>query len=121
LVWGARTLSSDPEYKYVSIKRLLIYLEQSIQRGTAWAVLEPNNDATWAKVKAQVADFLMQAWREGKLQGAKPEEAYFVKCDRSTMTQNDLDAGRLIVQIGVAPVKPAEFMVLRVSQTAMKA
>jgi phage tail sheath protein FI len=121
LVWGARTLSSDPEYKYVSIKRLLIYLEQSIQRGTAWAVLEPNNGATWAKVKAQVADFLMQAWREGKLQGAKPEEAYFVKCDRSTMTQNDLDAGRLIVQIGVAPVKPAEFMVLRVSQTAMKA
>jgi uncharacterized protein len=121
LVWGARTISSDPEYKYVNVRRLLIYLEQSIKRGTAWAVFEPNNEVAWAKVKAQVGEFLIQAWKEGKLQGAKPEEAYFVKCDRSTMTQNDMDTGRLIVEVGVAAVKPAEFIIIRVSQTAVKA
>jgi uncharacterized protein len=109
LVWGARTLSSDPEYRYVSVKRLLIYLEQSSKQGMAWVVFEPNNEATWAKVKAQVENFLMQTWKDGKLQGTKPEEAYYVKYDRATMTQNDIDAGRLIVQIGVAAVKPAGF------------
>ena len=117
LVWGARTLSSDPEYKYVSVRRLLIYLERSIQRGTAWAVFEPNNEATWATVKAYVKEFLTQVWKEGKLMGVKPEEAYFMKCDRSTMTQNDIDAGRLIVEVGVAATKPAEFIVFKVNQT----
>jgi phage tail sheath protein FI len=117
LVWGARTLSSDPEYKYISVRRLLTYLERSIKRGTAWAVFEPNNEVTWAKVKACVGEFLMQAWRDGKLQGAKQEAAYFVRCDRTTMTQNDLDAGLLIMQVGVAAVKPAEFIIFRVSQT----
>jgi Phage tail sheath protein FI len=121
LVWGARTLSSDPQYKYISVRRLLIYLEQTIQRGTAWTVFEQDNEATWAKVKAQVEEFLMQTWKDGKLQGAKPEEAYFVKCDKTTMTQSDVDAGRLIVEVGVAAVMPAEFTVLRVSQTAVKA
>lgn len=121
LVWGARTLSSDPEYNYVNVRRLLIYLEQSIKRGTAWAVFEQNNEATWAKVAAYAKEFLMHAWKEGKLQGTKPEEAYFVKCDRSTMTQNDIDASRLIIEIGVAAVKPAEFIILRVSQTTVKA
>jgi phage tail sheath protein FI len=121
LVWGARTLSSNPEYKYINVRRLMIYLEQSLKRGTAWASFEPNNAATWAKVKLQAEDFLMQAWKDGKLQGTKQDEAYFVKCDRTTMTQSDLDEGRLIVQVGVAPVKPAEFMIFRVSQTAVKA
>jgi len=120
LVWGARTLSSDQEYKYINVRRLLIFLEQSIKMGTAWAAFEPNNQTTWAKVKLQVEEFLMQAWKDGKLQGATPEEAYFVKCDRSTMTQSDLDAGRLIMLVGVAPVKPAECMIFRVSQTAVK-
>lgn len=121
LVWGARTLSSDAEYKYINVRRLLIYLEQSIQRGTAWAVFEQNNENTWTTVKAYVKEFLTQAWKEGKLQGAKPEEAYFVKCDRTTMTQSDVDVGRLIVEVGAAAVKPAEFIILRVSQTAVKA
>jgi phage tail sheath protein FI len=117
LVWGARTLSGDAEYRYINVRRLLICLEQSIKRGTAWAAFEPNKAATWAKVKLQTENFLMKSWKEGKLQGIKPEEAYFVKCDRTTMTQSDIDAGRLIVEVGVATVKPAEFMIIRVSQT----
>ena len=117
MVWGARTLSKDSETKYVNVRRLLIYLEQSIKKGTAWAVFEPNNEATWAKVKATVENFLTLAWRDGMLVGAKQHEAYFVKCDRSIMTQNDIDNGKLIIQIGVAITKPAEFMILRIGQT----
>lgn len=116
LVWGARTLSSDPEWKYVSVRRLLIYLEQSIKKGTAWAVFEPNNAATWTKIKASIECFLMEAWRYGMLMGVKTQEAYFVNCDRGvTMTQSDVDSGRLLILVGVAPIKPAEFMILRVS------
>ena len=119
LLWGARTLSSDPIKKYVNVCRLLIYLEQSIKKGTAWAVFEPNNEATWAKVNATIENFLTQSWKAGMISGAKQQEAYFVKCDRSTMTQNDIDSGRLIVLIGVAPVKPAEFIIFRIAQTTV--
>ncbi len=117
LVWGARTLSSDPEFKYVSVRRLLIYFEQSIKKGTAWVAFEFNNEATWAKVKMQIENFLAQTWKNGMLMGTKPQEAYFVHCDRTTMTQTDIDSGRLNVLIGVAPVKPAEFIIIRVNQT----
>ncbi len=120
LVWGARTLSSDPEYKYVNVKRLLIYLELSIRRGTGWVVFEPNVEATWAKVKMQVENFLYQTWLAGMLMGANPRETYFVKCDRTTMTQSDLDNGRLNILTGAAVVKPAEFLIVRVNQTAMQ-
>ena len=117
LVWGARTLSSDAERKYVSVCRLLIYLEQSIKKGTTWAVFEPNNEATWAKIKASVEFFLTQTWKKGMLMGVKPQEAFFVNCDRNiTMTQNDIDNGRLLILVGVAPIKPAEFLILRISQ-----
>ena len=117
LVWGARTLSSDAERKYISVCRLLIYLEQSIKKGTAWAVFEPNNEATWAKIKASVECFLTQTWKNDMLTGVKPQDAYFVNCDRNiTMTQNDIDNGRLIILVGVAPIKPAEFLILRISQ-----
>ena len=116
-VWGARTLSSDPEWKYVNVRRLLIYLEHSIKKGTAWTVFEPNNDVTWSKIKLAIENFLMQTWRNGMLMGGTPQEAYFVKCDRTTMNQADIDSGRLIVLIGVAPVRPAEFIILRVHQT----
>jgi phage tail sheath protein FI len=116
-VWGARTLSSDAERKYVSVCRLLIYVEQSIKKGTAWAVFEPNNEATWAKIKASVECFLTQTWKNGMLMGVKPQEAFFVNCDRNiTMTQNDIDSGRLLILVGVAPIKPAEFLTLRISQ-----
>lgn len=115
-VWGARTLSSDPEWKYVNVRRLFIYIEHSIDKGTQWAVFEPNNSRLWANIRATVEDFLLVLWRDGALMGEKPEEAYFVRCDRTTMTQNDLDNGRLICLIGVAPVKPAEFVIFRIGQ-----
>lgn len=118
IIWGARTLSSDPTKKYVNVCRLMIYLEQSIKKGTAWAVFEPNNEATWAKVKTAIENFLMQTWRNGMLIGNSQQEAYFVKCDRTTITQSDLDNGRINVLIGIAPTKPAEFIILRISQIA---
>ncbi len=115
-VWGARTLSSDSEWKYVNVRRLFIFLEHSIDRGTQWVVFEPNNEALWARVKATIEAFLFGVWKTGALMGTKPEEAYFVRCDRTTMTQDDLDNGRLVCLIGVAPTYPAEFVVFRIGQ-----
>ena len=113
-VWGARTTSPDSEWKYVNVRRLLIYLEQSIERGLQWVVFEPNDAALWMAVRTSIENFLVGFWRAGGLQGAKPEEAFFVKCDRDTMTQDDIDNGRLICVIGVAPVKAAEFVIIRI-------
>ncbi len=115
-VWGARTATTDPEWKYVSVRRYFIYLERSIDVSTQWAVFEPNGEALWANISETVSAFLYNEWRNGALLGGKPEEAYFVRCDRSTMTQNDLDNGRLICQIGVAALKPAEFVIFRIGQ-----
>lgn len=115
-VWGARTMSSDPEWKYVNVRRLFIYLEHSIDKASQWAVFEPNNQRLWSNVRQTIEDFLLVQWQTGALLGAKPEEAYFVRCDRTTMTQNDLDNGRLICLIGVAPTKPAEFVIFRIGQ-----
>ncbi|MCU0889056.1 MAG: phage tail sheath subtilisin-like domain-containing protein [Rubritepida sp.] len=106
-VWGARTISSDPEWTYVNVRRLFIYLEHSIDRGTQWAVFEPNNETLWLRIRLTIESFLTEVWRTGALMGTKPEEAFFVRCDRTTMTQSDLDNGRLICLIGVAPTKPA--------------
>jgi phage tail sheath protein FI len=115
-VWGARTISSDPEWKYVNVRRYFNYLGASIDRGTQWAVFEPNGEMLWANVRGTIGDFLFNEWRNGALLGTKPEEAFFVRCDRTTMTQNDLDNGRLICLIGVAVVKPAEFVIFRIGQ-----
>lgn len=115
-VWGARTMSSDPEWRYVNVRRLFIYLEHSIEKATQWAVFEPNNQRLWASIRQTIEDFLLVVWRTGALLGNKPEEAYFVRCDRTTMTQNDLDNGRLICLIGVAPTYPAEFVIFRIGQ-----
>jgi hypothetical protein len=115
-VWGARTMSSDPEWKYVNVRRLFIYLEHSIDKSTQWVVFEPNNERLWASVRQTIEDFLLVTWRTGALMGTKPEEAFFVRCDRTTMTQNDLDNGRLICLIGVAPTYPAEFVIFRIGQ-----
>jgi phage tail sheath protein FI len=115
-VWGARTMSSDPEWKYVNVRRLFIYIEHSIDKGTQWAVFEPNGPRLWANIRQTVEDFLLVLWRDGALLGDKPEQAYFVRCDRTTMTQNDLDNGRMICLIGVAPVKPAEYVIFRIGQ-----
>lgn len=115
-LWGARTISSDPEWKYVNLRRYFAYLEHSIDKGTQWAVFEPNGDLLWANVRRTVSDFLFNEFQMGALLGDKPEQAYFVKCDRSTMTQNDLDNGRLVCLVGVAPLRPAEFVIFRIGQ-----
>jgi len=115
-VWGARTVSSDPEWKYVNVRRYFNYVERSVDQGTQWAVFEPNGEALWRNVSQTIGDFLYNEWRSGALLGGSPKEAYFVKCDRSTMTQNDLDNGRLICLVGIAVLKPAEFVIFRIGQ-----
>ena len=115
-VWGARTTSSDPEWKYVNIRRYFNYLEHSIDRSTQWAVFEPNGERLWANVVETVKSFLYNEWVSGALLGTTQEQAFFVRCDRSTITQNDLDNGRLICLIGVAAIKPAEFVIFRIGQ-----
>jgi phage tail sheath protein FI len=115
-LWGARTASSDPEWKYVNLRRYFAYLEHSIDKGTQWAVFEPNGERLWANVRLTISDFLFNEWQNGALLGDRPEKAFFVKCDRSTMTQNDLDNGRLVCLVGVAPLRPAEFVIIRIGQ-----
>jgi phage tail sheath protein FI len=115
-VWGARTLSSDAEWKYVNVRRLFIYLEHSIDRGTQWVVFEPNTEALWQRVVETIESFLFGVWKSGALMGTTPEEAFFVRCDRTTMTQDDIDNGRLVCLIGVAPAYPAEFVIFRIGQ-----
>jgi phage tail sheath protein FI len=115
-VWGARTASADADWKYVNVRRYLIFLECSIDRGTQWAVFEPNDEKLWTAVCRTISSFLLAEWRNGGLAGQKPDEAFFVRCDRTTMTEDDLDHGRLICEIGVAPVRPAEFVIFRIGQ-----
>jgi hypothetical protein len=108
--------SLDPEWKYVNVRRYIAFLEHSIDEGTQWAVFEPNDEPLWARIRASVTDLLMAEFENGALAGTKPEQAFFVRCDRTTMTQNDLDNGRLVCVVGVAPVRPAEFVILRIGQ-----
>ncbi|MFF7655311.1 phage tail sheath family protein [Streptomyces sp. NPDC007983] len=115
-VWGARTLSSDSAWKYINVRRLFLYLEESIDEGTQWVVFEPNDEALWALVRQTVTNFLTTVWRSGALAGTTVDEAFFVACDRTTMTEDDLANGRLICVIGVAPVFPAEFVIFRIQQ-----
>jgi phage tail sheath protein FI len=113
-VRGARTLSSEPQWRYVNVRRLVHYVERSIEEGTRWAVFEPNDERLWTAVRDAVRGFLRACWRAGALQGAKEEHAFFVRCDRSTMTNDDVLNGRLVCEIGIAPVRPAEFVVLKI-------
>jgi uncharacterized protein len=115
-VWGARTISSNPEWRYVNVRRYFAYLEHSIDRGTQWVVFEPNGEALWAEVRATITDFLLSEFKAGAMAGNRPDEAFFVQCDRSTMTQDDLDAGRLVCLVGVAAIRPAEFVIIRIGQ-----
>lgn len=120
-VWGARTMSSDPVWKYVNIRRLLMFVEQSIDQGTQWVAFEPNNESTWKVIRWSIATFLQALWRSGAVVGMKQEESYFVKCDRTTMTQDDIDNGRLVCLVGIAPIKPSEFVIIRISQKSLEA
>jgi phage tail sheath protein FI len=115
-VWGARTLADNAQWKYVPVRRLFMFVEESVDEGTQWVVFEPNDEFTWARVRRSIENFLTSVWRSGALMGATPDEAFQVRCDRTTMTQDDIDNGRLICLIGMAPVKPAEFVILRFSQ-----
>ena len=115
-VWGARTASSNPSWKYINVRRLFIFIEESIKANTNWAVFEPNDEVLWVRVQRTISVFLTGLWRSGSLAGSSPEEAFFVNIGRNTMSQDDIDNGRLICVIGVAPVKPAEFVIFRISQ-----
>lgn len=119
-LYGARTISSDPIWRYVNVRRLFLYVEESIEEGTQWVVFEPNYEATWDAVRRTVTSFLGTVWRSGALFGTTEEEAFFVKCDRTTMTPDDIENGRLICYIGIAPVKPAEFVIFRISQKTVE-
>ena len=115
-VWGARTISSNGLWKYLNVRRLFIYVEESIKANTNWVVFEPNSSVLWSRVTRTIEAFLATCWRDGALAGSSPSEAFFVECGPTTMTQDDIDNGRLICQIGIAPVKPAEFVIFRITQ-----
>ncbi len=117
-VWGARTLSSDPAWRYINVRRLFNYVEKSLERGTQWIVFEPNDPDLWARIKRDAEAFLTGVWREGALFGRQPAEAFFVKCDDELNPPDVRDRGQLFIDIGLAPVKPAEFVIFRFSQWA---
>ena len=117
-VWGARTLSSDASWRYINVRRLFNMIEKSIENGTQWVVFEPNDQNLWARVNRDISAFLKLVWRSGALFGSTPEQAFYVKCDEETNPQEVRDVGQLVVEVGLAPVKPAEFVIFRISQWA---
>jgi phage tail sheath protein FI len=117
-IWGARTLSSDPSWRYINVRRLFIMVESSIERATQWVVFEPNDHRLWKRVQRTITSFLTLLWRNGALMGTSPEQAFYVKCDAETNPNEVVDAGQLVVEIGLAPVKPAEFVIFRIGQMA---
>jgi phage tail sheath protein FI len=115
-VWGARTISSDASWRYINVRRLFNMVEQSIENGTQWVVFEPNDPKLWKRVTRDLSAFLLRLWRQGALFGATPEQAFYVKCDAETNPPEVIDAGQLVVEIGMCPVKPAEFVIFRIGQ-----
>ena len=117
-VWGARTLSDDPEWRYINVQRLFLMVEQSIRAGTQWTVFEPNDEKLWASITRNIKAYLTTVWRSGALFGGSPDEAFYVKCDKETNPRELIDLGQVNIEIGIAPVKPAEFVVFRIAQYA---
>jgi phage tail sheath protein FI len=117
-IWGARTLSSDPEWRYVNVRRLFNYISESLMEGTQWAVFEPNDERLWSSLRISAGNFLSRTWRQGALFGSTPSEAFVVKCDSKTNPQDVIEAGQVVIEIGICPVKPAEFVIFRISQFA---
>jgi uncharacterized protein len=115
-IWGARTLSSDPEWRYINVRRLFNYVAESIIAGTQWSVFEPNDQRLWMQLQIAASNFLMRVWRDGALLGATPAQAFYVKCDEETNPPDVIEAGQVVCEIGIAPVKPAEFVIFRLSQ-----
>jgi phage tail sheath protein FI len=120
-IWGARTASSDSSFKYVNVRRLFIFVEQSIKNATNWVVFEPNNGDLWARVNTTISSFLENLFRAGMLAGDSAAQAFFVDIGPNTMSRDDIENGRLICNIGIAPVKPAEFVIFRVTQYTAEA
>jgi len=122
VIWGARTMNGadlrGDEYKYIPVRRLALYIEESLYRGTQWVVFEPNDEPLWAQIRLNVGAFMQNLFRQGAFQGTSPRDAYFVKCDKETTTQNDINLGRVNILVGFAPLKPAEFVVIRIQQLA---
>jgi uncharacterized protein len=119
VIWGARTLSRDPEWRYINVRRLFLFIEETIDEGTQWVVFEPNSPILWGKVKRNITAFLTRVWRDGALFGTTADEAFFVKVDAENNPQEVIDAGQLIIEVGIAPVKPAEFVIIRISQKTL--
>ena len=115
-IWGARAMSSDPQYRFLNVRRMLNAINKAMNSNLQWVVFEPNVPSLWKTVNRNITQFLMDLWRKGYFTGATPEEAFYVRCDDETNPPSERDAGRMIVDVGVAPVRPAEFVVLRVAQ-----
>src|SRR5262249_33158467 len=122
VIWGSRTLKGADqladEYKYIPVRRTALFIEESLYRGLKWVVFEPNDEALWAQIRLNVGAFMHNLFRQGAFQGTSPRDAYFVKCDKETTTQNDIDLGIVNIVVGFAPLKPAEFVVLKLQQIA---
>jgi hypothetical protein len=122
VVWGARTLRGADqladEYKYVPVRRLALFIEESLYRGTQWVVFEPNDEPLWAQIRLNVGAFMQSLFRQGAFQGQTPKEAYLVKCDKETTTQTDINLGIVNIVVGFAPLKPAEFVIIKIQQLA---
>jgi phage tail sheath protein FI len=122
VVWGARTREGDDrrtsEWKYIPVRRLALFLEESLYRGTQWVVFEPNDEPLWSQIRLNVGAFMHNLFRQGAFQGSSPRDAYLVKCDKETTTQNDIDLGIVNIVVGFAPLKPAEFVILKIQQLA---
>jgi hypothetical protein len=120
--WGARTMDGDDdfasEYKYIPVRRLALFMEESLYRGLKWVVFEPNDEPLWAQIRLNVGAFMHNLFRQGAFQGQTPKEAYFVKCDKESTTQNDINLGIVNIWVGFAPLKPAEFVILYLQQMA---
>jgi phage tail sheath protein FI len=122
VVWGARTMRGADllasEWKYLPVRRTALFLEESLFRGTQWVVFEPNDEPLWAQIRLNLGTFMNNLFRQGAFQGTTPRDAYFVKCDKETTTQADIDLGIVNIHVGFAPLKPAEFVVIRLQQIA---
>jgi phage tail sheath protein FI len=122
IVWGARTLAGADrmasEWKYIPVRRLALYIEESLYRGTQWVVFEPNDEPLWSQIRLNIGSFMSGLYRQGAFQGRTPREAYFVKCDKETTTQADINQGIVNILVGFAPLKPAEFVIIKIQQMA---
>jgi phage tail sheath protein FI len=122
VIWGARTREGDDrrtsQWKYIPVRRTALFIEESLFRGTQWIVFEPNDEPLWAQIRLNIGAFMQSLFRQGAFQGATPQEAYFVKCDATTTTQNDIDRGIVNIIVGFAPLKPAEFVIIKLQQMA---